>query len=236
MKLNKLAIVAAIGLALSSVHCLAGDVPETGHIATSGSSSVEAVPDKVTLTIQVNAISKEAVNAKKQVDTRIANYFDFLAKNGIDKKDIEAANLSTQVEYDYKDGKPFIKGYQASRTVHVVLHQLDKLNSLLDGALKANLNEITAVEFGVDKPAVYQEQARQAAIKNAINQAESLAKGFGVKLGKVYSVSYHTANEQPPTPAPRMYMAAAKTTPEQTYQQQSIRFDDQVDVIFTVNQ
>lgn len=238
MKLNKLAIVAALGLALSSASCFAATAAEMAHIATSGSASIEAVPDRAILTVQVHATAKDAANAKTQVDTRVANYFDFLTKNGIDKKDIDAANISTQPEYDYKDGKPTLKGYQASRTVRIVLGQLDKLNGLLDGALKANLNEITAVEFDVAKPEVYQEQARQAAIKNAINQAESLAKGFGVKLGKVYRVRYHTENDQPSRPVPRMYLAeaTAKTTHQQTYQQQSIHFDDQVDVIFTVSE
>lgn len=34
------------------------------------------------------------------------------------------------------------------RTVEVTLRQLDKLNSLLDGALKAGLNEIRSVSLG----------------------------------------------------------------------------------------
>lgn len=38
------------------------------------------------------------------------------------------------------------------RTVEVTLRQLDKLNSLLDGALKAGLNEIRSVSLGVAQP------------------------------------------------------------------------------------
>ncbi len=38
-----------------------------------------------------------------------------------------------------------LKGYRAVRTVEVTLRQLDKLNSLLDGTLKAGLNEIRSV-------------------------------------------------------------------------------------------
>lgn len=62
-----------------------------------------------------------------------------------------------------------MKGYRTVRQVQVTLRQLDKLNALLDGALKAGLNEIRAVELGIAQPGVYREQARQQAIKkNAI--------------------------------------------------------------------
>lgn len=47
------------------------------------------------------------------------------------------------------------------RQVQVTLRQLDKLNDLLDGALKSGLNEIRAVELGVASPETYREQARK---------------------------------------------------------------------------
>lgn len=43
----------------------------------------------------------------------MAQYFDFLQKNNIEKKDISAANLRTQPEYDYlKTGESVLKGYR----------------------------------------------------------------------------------------------------------------------------
>ncbi|WP_302788944.1 SIMPL domain-containing protein, partial [Escherichia coli] len=64
-------------------------------------ASVDATPDIATLAIEVSVSSKDAAQAKKQVDERVAQYFDFLQKNNIEKKDISAANLRTQPEYDY---------------------------------------------------------------------------------------------------------------------------------------
>ncbi|MNJ01487.1 oxidative stress defense protein [compost metagenome] len=61
-----------------------------------------------------------------------------------------------------------------------------------------------------------------------------MAKGFNAKLGPVYSIRYHVANYQP-MPVARMYKsagAAAESDAAQTYEQQSIHFDDQVDVVF----
>lgn len=235
MKLKALAMVAMVGLGTLPQALQAAEVPEGPHVVTSGTSSVDAKPDIATLTIEVSVSSKDAAQAKKQVDERVAQYFDFLQKNNIEKKDISAANLRTQPEYDYlKTGESVLKGYRAVRQVQVTLRQLDKLNELLDGALKSGLNEIRAVELGVAKPEVYREQARQKAIKNASQQAALLAEGFNAKLGLVYSIRYHVANFQP-MPVSRMFRAAgavAEGDVAQTYGQQNIRFDDQVDVVF----
>ncbi len=235
MKLKTLAMAAMIGLGTLPLALQAAEVPEGPHVVTSGTSSVDATPDIATLAIEVSVSSKDAAQAKKQVDERVAQYFDFLQKNNIEKKDISAANLRTQPEYDYlKTGESVLKGYRAVRQVQVTLRQLDKLNELLDGALKSGLNEIRSVELGVAKPDVYREQARQKAIENATQQAASLAKGFNAKLGPVYSIRYHVANYQP-MPVARMYKsagAAAESDAAQTYEQQSIHFDDQVDVVF----
>jgi hypothetical protein len=235
VKLKALAMAAMVGLGTLPLALQAAEVPEGPHVVTSGTSSVDATPDIATLAIEVSVSSKDAAQAKKQVDERVAQYFDFLQKNNIEKKDISAANLRTQPEYDYlKTGESVLKGYRAVRQVQVTLRQLDKLNELLDGALKSGLNEIRAVELGVAKPDVYREQARQKAIENATQQAASLAKGFNAKLGPVYSIRYHVANYQP-MPVARMYKsagAAAESDAAQTYEQQSIHFDDQVDVVF----
>lgn len=119
------------------------------------------------------------------------------------------------------------------RTVEVTLRQLDKLNSLLDGALKAGLNEIRSVSLGVAQPDAYKDKARKAAIDDAIHQAQALAAGFNSKLGPVYSVRYHVSNYQP-SPVVRMMKAAdaAPVSAQETYEQPTIQFDDQVDVVF----
>lgn len=230
VKFKVMALAAAIGFSAMSVQ--ANELPDGPHIVTSGTASVAAVPDIATLAIEVNIAAKDAASAKKQADQRVAQYLSFLEQNGVAKNDISSANLRTQPDYDYQNGKSVLKGYRAVRTVEVTLRQLDKLNSLLDGALKAGLNEIRSVSLGVAKPDAYKDKARKAAIDDAIHQAQSLAAGFHSKLGPVYSVRYHVSNYQP-SPMVRMMKAdAAPVSAQETYEQTTIQFDDQVDVVF----
>ena len=230
MKFKVIALAALMGI--SGMAAQANELPDGPHIVTSGTASVDAVPDIATLAIEVNVAAKDAATAKKQADERVAQYISFLELNQIAKKDISSANLRTQPDYDYQDGKSILKGYRAVRTVEVTLRQLDKLNSLLDGALKAGLNEIRSVSLGVAQPEKYKDEARKAAIDDAIHQAEQLASGFKSKLGPVYSVRYHVSNYQP-SPMVRMMKAdAAPVSAQETYEQPTIQFDDQVDVVF----
>lgn len=150
MKFKVIALAALMGI--SGMAAQANELPDGPHIVTSGTASVDAVPDIATLAIEVNVAAKDAATAKKQADERVAQYISFLELNQIAKKDISSANLRTQPDYDYQDGKSILKGYRAVRTVEVTLRQLDKLNSLLDGALKAGLNEIRSVSLGVAQP------------------------------------------------------------------------------------
>nr|WP_255668914.1 oxidative stress defense protein [Buttiauxella sp. A2-C1_F] len=227
-----MALAALVGL--GSVPALADELPNGPHVVTSGTASVDAVPDIAKLAIEVNVSAKDAASAKKQADDRVAQYLTFLQQSGIEKKDINAANLRTQPEYEYlKDGKTHLKGYIAVRQVDVTLRKLDKMNELLDGALKAGLNEIRSVSLGVANPEAYKDKARKAAIDDAVRQAKLLAEGFSSKLGPVYSVRYHVSNYQP---APMVRMMKADAAPpvsaQDTYDQQTIQFDDQVDVVF----
>ena len=235
MKLTALAIAALFSLGTVPMWGLAAELPSGPHIVTSGKATVDATPDIATLAIEVSVSSKEVADAKKQVDDRVAQYFAYLEEHGVARKDINAANLRTHPEYDFtKEGRSVFKGHRAVRQVSVTVRNLDQLNALLDGALRKGLNEIRGVELGVANPETYRDQARSEAMKNATSQANALAAGFNAKLGPIYSIRYQVANYQP-VPVARMFKAASVATEadvSQTYEQQTIHFDDQVDVVF----
>jgi uncharacterized protein YggE len=94
VKLNAIALAALMGFGAASVQ--ASELPDSPHIVTSGTASVDAVPDIATLAIEVNVAAKDAASAKKQADDRVAQYLSFLEQNGVGKKDINSANLRTQ--------------------------------------------------------------------------------------------------------------------------------------------
>lgn len=237
MKLKTLAMAAMV--AMLPLTGIAAELPEGPHIVTTGTGSIDVTPDMATLMIEVSVTNKEAAVAKKQNDERVAKYMDFLEKNGIAKADIAAANIQTRIDYSYNSGisssSKAAKDYVAIRQVKVTVRDLDKLNTLLDGALSAGLNEIRDINLGVVKDEAFRAEARKKAVDNAVAQAKDLAKDFGVTLGPVYSIRYRAPNAAP-APMMRAYKAdsVSSNSADQTYQQQSISFDDQVDVVFDI--
>lgn len=236
MKFKALTLAVIIGLTSFGLMLPinADEMPAGPHLSTTGTASIDVKPDIALITIEVSYTAKEAVEAKRQVDKRVIQYFDFLRKNGIQPKDINAANLSTQPEYDYQQSAAVLNGYRAVRQVQITVRQIVKLNELLDGALKLGLNEIRALKLDVANPNSYREQVRKKAIQTAILQATSLAEGFKVKLGPVYSIHYQGDTDQP-MPVPIIFLRAENTSAnnaDKTYQQKTIHFKDQIDVVF----
>lgn len=71
MKFKVIALAALMGI--SGMAAQANELPDGPHIVTSGTASVDAVPDIATLAIEVNVAAKDAATAKKQADERVAS-------------------------------------------------------------------------------------------------------------------------------------------------------------------
>ena len=165
------------------------------HLVVSGYAEQKAEPDMLTLNVAVTALEKQGIKAKQQVDTKVAAFFGQLESLGIKRSDVGGWQSGDLPEYQYPQNKqPEMVGYRAQRQLAVKLYQLDKLSQLMDTALKAGLESVTQIEYGLKSPQVIKEQARLGAVADATSKAESLAKAFGMKLGKVYSVEYRNSS------------------------------------------
>ena len=217
-----------------SAPLLAIEVPQAPHLVVSGYAEQKAEPDMLTLNVAVTALEKQGIKAKQQVDTKVAAFFGQLESLGIKSSDVEAGNLVISPEYQYPQNKqPEMVGYRAQRQLAVKLYQLDKLSQLMDTALKAGLESVSQIEYGLKSPQVIKEQARLGAVADATSKAESLAKAFGMKLGKVYSVEYRNSSPMPVySRAMKAAAAPAADMAENSYQQQQISITDNVEAVF----
>jgi len=221
-----------------SAPLLAIEVPQAPHLMVSGYAEQKTEPDMLTLNVAVSVLDKQGLKAKQQVDTRVAAFFSQLEGLGIKRSDVEAGNLMVSPEYQYGDNKkPELLGYRAQRQLAVKLYQLDKLSQLMDTALKAGLESVSHIEYGLKSPQLIKEQARLGAVEDAKSKAESLAKALGMKLGKVYSVEYRNASPMPVYSrnfkVSRMATSAsAQDMAGESYQQQQIAVTDQIEAVF----
>lgn len=182
--------VFALGLAaLSAVPAAAGEAART--LSVTGTASVFAAPDEASFSTGVVSQGKTAATALNANSKAMAAMIASLKKQGVPEKAIQTANLSLSPQY--QPCKPEvvcvqkITGYEVSNTLSVTVG-VDKAGTVLDALVAAGANQIGGISFSIHDTKALLKEARAAAVKDAIEKAETLAKAAGVALGPIQSI------------------------------------------------
>ncbi len=200
------------------------------HLSTTGYGEVVAKPDMAEFSVQVVETTMTAEQAKQSVDKAVEAFLTKLKQQGVAAEQITSTNLYLSPQYHYpKKGQAELVGYRASRTITVTVDELEKLNSYLDTALSAGINQVDNISLKVKDEAKYQQQARLAAIKDAQQKAQSLAQGFAQDLGKVWQINYNSPSSRPVL---MRAMSMDMKSESNGYQDSTIVIRDRVDVVY----
>jgi uncharacterized protein YggE len=86
-----------------------------------------------------------------------------------------------------------IVGYRVSNVVRVRIRDVAAAGRVVDAAVEAGANTVSALQFTVSDPAPAEREARAQAVALAAAKARELAAAAGVPLGEVLSIE-----EEPP--------------------------------------
>ncbi len=162
-------------------------------ISVSGQGQVKATPDEVSISFAVETSGSKAAGTTAENAKRSAAVATAL-KALLGKQDtVSTTRYTLEPRYENvrpgEPREPRITGYVARNQVLVESHRLDKVGDLIDAATAAGANRVNDLQFRLAQ----REQALQSAIEkagaDAHAQAESVARGLGVKLGPVMSAS-----------------------------------------------
>lgn len=184
---------------------------KTDLFSVQGSGEEAAVPDTALVSIGVTKNASNVLDAQNQANS-IANKITQDLKNlGIQEKNIKTTNYSLSPNYDYSNGKQTINGYTVSENLEVKISPIDKANKAIDIATGDGANIVGNIEFVVndDKQKELEQKAREEAINNAKEKAQSIAQAAGIRLGRIVNV------QETSEPRPIMFearpMAAMKS-------------------------
>ena len=107
------------------------------------------------------------------------------------------------IRYPCPTGEQKLKGYQVRQTTTVKVRDTAKAGELLTNVGAKGASEVSGLTFTFDKPELVQDQARNKAIADAKDKADTLAKQLGVTLVRVVSF-----NESGNYPGPIYYSKA----------------------------
>ncbi|MFC1848485.1 SIMPL domain-containing protein [Chloroflexota bacterium] len=182
-----------------------GDSSQQTGIWVTGNGKVTVVPDIAVLTMGVEAQSSTVTEAQSDAVAAMTQVMSALKANGVADNDIQTRRFSiTPVTKWIDDREEQITiGYRVSNIVSAKVRDIDKTGTIIDAVAEAagDLTRINSISFSVDDPEPYYDEAREAALLDAIAKAEQIAAVTNVTLGRPTYIN-EMSSPVPPTPYP----------------------------------
>jgi uncharacterized protein YggE len=146
-------------------------------------------PDEAQVVVGVEIFAPKVNDATSENEAIIAAILGVLEDTGIASEDIQTSNYSLWAEQRYgENGPEGIAGYRVSNQVTVLIRDIDKVGDVLAAVTAAGANSIYGVQFSVADPAALEVEAREKALVDAQERAESLAELSGLTLGSILAI------------------------------------------------
>lgn len=159
-------------------------------LSTSGTGSVSAIPDQMSLTFWIEERGNKLSSQKTLVDETTNRLIDDLNRKGVADKDIRSYQLQIYPRYEQNDdGKTEQNGFVVQREVQVTLLEPENYDSIIDLALARGVTRVGQVKFEISDQQGLYEQALVNAYKQARAKAQRLATSAGVKLSDTLSIT-----------------------------------------------
>lgn len=169
--------------------------------SVSGEGKIVAIPDVGSFNFSVIVEGGKDIAALQRENAEKANkIIAFIKSQGVETKDIKTLDYGLEPRYQYfscsvplDDSRkpcppPEIVGYTIRQTVQVKVRNFSKIGGILAGVVENGANSVSQLSFEIDDIEIIRNQAREQAIKQAKEKAESVARAGGFRLGKLLSI------------------------------------------------
>jgi hypothetical protein len=211
-------------------------IPNTIFVGADG--KFETAPD--TALIQFN-ISAQADNAKDAYDLAAKQAEatrQVMRANGIDPKSAEIGFFSVNPQYDWKNPKHRVIGYQVTTSVSLKLKDFSKVGPVTGQLADASVGESQTLSYTLDSTEEAKSKAVADAYRRARASAQSLATASGRTLGELSYASVDTFENvrvMGPIRGRAVPMAmAANAAPTEEFSPQNVTVTAHVNAMFVL--
>ena len=200
---NKI-ILLGLFLALLLSSCSTTEEPANqsvvSTISVSGTGNASTVPDVVDIQLGVDIVDPDPVEAVNQNTIKMNAVMAVLETLNIPASDTQTVYYSMWVEdvYDQDGQLTGEKRYHVTNQVNVRLRDLTQIGTLIEKVTDAGANSIFGITFGIADTTELEQAALDNAIGNAQEKAQRIAAKMGVSLGEIVNVNEGGYNS--PTP------------------------------------
>jgi uncharacterized protein YggE len=149
-------------------------------INVSGDAEIKVAPDQVVISLGVEVHAKSLDDARQENDKRVRSIRAAAGRMGIEEKDIQTDFIQLGMQYGNDGITPSY--YYTRKSIVLVLHDVNKMEAVLAGAVDAGATHIHGVEFETSKVREFRDRARALAVKAATEKARDMAAAAGLKV------------------------------------------------------
>jgi uncharacterized protein YggE len=202
---------AALLLGLSALPAAAQD----NGLTVTGTGQVVASPDMARLSLGVLAQARTAAQAVRDMSADMEKVMASLTAAGVAQEDIQTSGLRVDVQQSYDEATQSsrITGYIAATDVSIQVLDLSKLGQTLDAVVQEGANQMNGLRFDLQDREPALNDARRAAVADALDKAALYAQAAGMALGPVQSLTEGVASSGTPQPMMRMAMDSTENVP-----------------------
>ncbi|MBB6216228.1 hypothetical protein HNQ80_002327 [Anaerosolibacter carboniphilus] len=180
-----------------------------------GTADVQVTPDMASVSLGVSTENQELKLAQEQ-NTQIVNrVIQGLIGAGIPQKDIQTQSYTIDPQYDYVEGRQIFRNYRVVHMLLVTIRNIDRIGTVIDGAVANGANIINNIVFSTADPSRYYKQALTLAINDAINKASVIGQSIRAIVSKMPVHVVEESSQPIPFEDRQLLKAAEGITPIQ---------------------
>ncbi|WP_172328391.1 SIMPL domain-containing protein [Mangrovicoccus sp. HB161399] len=181
------------------------------ELTVTGTGEIQVLPDMATVTLGVEEQGQTAEEAVAAASAKIAAVLDTLSAAGVAPEDVQTAGLTLNPVYETPrndvNRPPRILGFEAGNTLRVTVRQLGGLGAILDGVVQQGANNFRGLSFGLQDPAMAEDDARKEAVTDALAKAAVIAGAAGGSRGAILSIEEAGSGNMRPEFSARLAMS-----------------------------
>jgi uncharacterized protein YggE len=194
MKITLVTLCAILVLALGTLGMAQTPAlaPEPNTVLVGADGKFETAPDTALIQFNISAQAGSAKDAYDQAAKQAEATRQVLRANGIDPKSAEIGFFSVNPQYDWKNPKHKVIGYQVTTSVSLKLKDFSKIGPVTQQLADASVGESQSLSYTLDSTEEAKGRAVADAYRRARNSAQALASASGRTLGELSYASVDT--------------------------------------------
>jgi len=165
-------------------------------IEITGRASIMTTPNTVTIFFSVETELPKASDAVRSNAEKAEKILNVLRRISDKDTKIKTSGYGLFPVYE-KEGATRTGFYRVRNSVIVESKDLDKVGAFVDQAVESGVSRIANLTFGTDRAEELTKEAAAQALKNAVRDAEALAKVAGVSIKRIAKIAYDQRENHP---------------------------------------